>query len=301
MESSQDDALGAPVRVVWLDMATLRSYDAGVARLPEPPSPSEAATFETVTPGTAAVNGLSSKEDTVASIGSPVGLGSGPAAVNELAAVDGPAAAEGIVPVVPVVGADARMGGTIAADGHADAEEIAPVVAVVGGNAGVSGAGASEGQAAAEAVSSGDLPGDDEEVAGNTVVEDTSAVVAPVRQPSVLLDYGVVLRLINDLGDACPDNKDLIMPNARRLAKRVSYACFTKAALRRLVVAVFEAHESDPPSSPALLLFRKMLPHAAAVYWDEQYRLNEAEVYNRCAQHHEVAVKREDQPHGHYG
>lgn len=53
----------------------------------------------------------------------------------------------------------------------------------------------------------------------------------------------------------------------------------------------------DPASPRSLVLFRKIVPHRAGLYWDKCRDKNAKEKYNTCAEHCPDPLKQSGSPH----
>lgn len=126
---------------------------------------------------------------------------------------------------------------------------------------------------------------------------DGGATPLELPPPSVLFDMRALVTFFLDLVDVCPIPRSIIAGHVGYLCKRMGYACFTRRGLCRFAVRAFRAYEGDPESTPSLIAFRKMIPHAAGVYWDERFRLNALELYNVCGEHCDDVAKRNGSSH----
>lgn len=122
-------------------------------------------------------------------------------------------------------------------------------------------------------------------------------VPVPRRDPSVLLDCRELTGLCKELLDACPVTPGFFAPHAHYICREVGYACFTRRGLVGFAVDAFRFREGDPESPPSLLLFRKMIPHKAGVYWDKCWDKNAKEKYATCAEHCPDPLKQSGSTH----
>lgn len=122
-------------------------------------------------------------------------------------------------------------------------------------------------------------------------------VPVPRRDPAVLLDTRDLEGLCTELLGACPVTPQFFSPHARYMCRDIEYACFTRRGLVRFAVEAFRFREGDPVSPPALLLFRKMIPHRARLCWNKFWDKNAKEKYNICAEHSPDPLKRRGSSH----
>lgn len=115
--------------------------------------------------------------------------------------------------------------------------------------------------------------------------------------PSVLIDYRTLSTLCAQLLQACPVAPAFFAPQTRYSCKRIGYACFTRRGLCRFAVDAFCFRHGDPEPPSSLVLFRKMIPHTAGVFWDTCWHKNASEEYSFCAEHCQDAMKQSGSTH----